>query len=167
MNFMQKKHHEIVQILLEKGELQSSGIFVEMEKIKEKVSLITVKRTLSEMVREDLVEVSGSGRSTSYHLTPKGRLFTDIDAARYIATEPDKRFGLRKYNFDLLPALPSELFTDEELNILNNATVEYKREPQIFHRQSKKKNWNVSSSNCPGSHQKSKGTHIHFLIRKS
>lgn len=71
--------------------------------------------------------MSGSGRSTSYNISATGRIFAEIDAHRYCSVEPDKRYGQSRYNFDLLPAFPPDLFTDDELKILNDATVEYER----------------------------------------
>ncbi|MDP2918498.1 MAG: Fic family protein, partial [bacterium] len=91
----------------------------------EDASLVTVKRALSEMAEEKILEVSGSGRSTHYILNIKGRILADIDAGQYIAVEPDKRYGLRQYNFDLLKKFPSDIFTDEELKRLEDSTREY------------------------------------------
>lgn len=105
--------------------MQSSNIFAEMEMIKEQISLVTVKRTLSEMVGLGLIIATGSGRSTNYHLTSKGRLNAEIDARQYVSVEPDKRYGLHNYNFGVLPALSSEIISDEELNIVNDATSVY------------------------------------------
>ncbi|KKS53964.1 MAG: Filamentation induced by cAMP protein Fic [Parcubacteria group bacterium GW2011_GWA2_42_28] len=122
-----QKHQKIIGIFLEKGEMQSSDVYAEMGKIGEKISLVTVKRALSQMVGEGLVETFGSGRSTSYHIIPKGRIFFDINAKQYVSVEPDKRFGLSRYNYDLLSAMPPDIFADDELKILKAATMEYKK----------------------------------------
>lgn len=122
-----QKQQKIVPIILEKSAVQSSEVYAEMVKTGEDVSHITVKRMLSEMVDSGVLALSGGGRSTSYEVTTIGRLFADIDAAAYCAIEPDKRFGLSQYNFDLLPAIPVHLFSDDELLVLNEATAEYKR----------------------------------------
>lgn len=120
-----QKHQKIIGIFLEKGTIQSSEVHAEMLKFGEKISLVTVKRALSEMVGEGLLKFSGSGRSTSYYITPKGRLFADIDAKQYCLVEPDKRYGLSHYNFDLLSAMPPDIFIEDELKSLKNATAEY------------------------------------------
>lgn len=127
MTAILSKHQKIIGIFLEKGVVQSSDVYAEITRLGEKTSLVTVKRMLSEMVGEGILAVSGSGRSTGYHISPKGRVFADINSKEYVSAEPDKRFGLSGYNFDLLPAIPGEIFTDEELKRLDNATALYKK----------------------------------------
>lgn len=71
--------------------------------------------------------VAGAGRSTKYDISPVGRIFAEVDARNYCSTEPDERYGLSKYNFDLLPAMPDKLFTDEEMVKLKSSTSAYKK----------------------------------------
>ena len=125
MTKLSQKHQRIIGIFFEKGILQSSEVHTEMLKFGEKISLITIKRALSEMTGEGFLDASGSGRSTSYYIAPKGRIFADIDAKQYCSVEPDKRYGLSRYNFDLLPAMPRDIFTEDEQKVLSNATAEY------------------------------------------
>lgn len=122
-----QKNQQILAIFLEKGEMQSSDIYAEMVKMGEKTSLVSVKRALSEIAGEGLIEISGSGRSTSYRVASLGRIFADINAKQYVAMEPDKRFGISRFNFNLLPALPPDIFTDDELKMLNDSTKQYKK----------------------------------------
>ncbi len=122
-----QKHQKIVDIFLEKGILQSSDVYAHILRLGEKMSLVTVKRALSELTREGVLKASGTGRSTSYAITPKGRIFIDIDASGYCAVEPDKRYGMSRYNFDIFTALPPDIFTDDELKKLQSATAEYER----------------------------------------
>lgn len=91
------------------------------------MSLVTVKRALSEMAKSGLLAVQGSGPSTAYSVSAFGRLNANIDARTYCAVEPDKRYGLSRYNFELLPAIPVDIFSDEELRTLEDATAEYRR----------------------------------------
>lgn len=121
------KYKMIISIFLEKGILQSSDVRAEMVRLGENISLVTVKRALSEMTNKDILTAAGSGRSTSYNISSLGRIFIDIDAEKYCSIEPDKRYGLNQYNFDLLPSIPSDIFTNDELNKLNTATDEYKK----------------------------------------
>lgn len=122
---LSKKQQKIISIFLKKGSMQSSRLHVEMIKLGEDISLVTIKRALSEMASQDFLASTGSGRSTSYEVSSKGRSLTDIDAKKYCAIEPDKRFGLGRYNFNLLPALPADIFEKIELDGLNHATAEY------------------------------------------
>ncbi len=72
-----------------------------------------------------LLMASGRGRSHVYAISTSGRVFAHVDATVYSALEPDKRYGLAHFNFDLLPAFPSDLFTVAELARLEEATNEY------------------------------------------
>ncbi len=122
-----QKQQKIIAIILEKGATQSSGIHKEIVKAGEDVSLVTIKRALSEMVDQGFLAAAGSGRSVVYEVSIFGRIFADIDAKKYCAIEPDRRYGLNRYNFDLFADLPADIFSDDELNIINSATNEYER----------------------------------------
>lgn len=122
-----QKQQNIIFVLLEKGGLSSSVIHAEAVKRGGDMSLVTIKRALSEMAKEGLLSVAGSGPATAYSITALGRLYADIDATAYCAVEPDRRYGLDRYNFELLPSVPADIFSDEELRTLENATAEYRR----------------------------------------
>ncbi|MDP1688702.1 MAG: Fic family protein [bacterium] len=107
--------------------MSSSAVHAEVLKKGENISLVTVKRTLSEMAAQDLLVISGLGRTTSYNLTTRGKIFADIDAKAYCAVEPDKRYGMNSFASNFLAELPEDLFTNEELIKLNSATLEYER----------------------------------------
>lgn len=107
--------------------MQSSEAHQEMVEADDDVSLVTIKRTLSEMAEEGMLEVTGSGRSTSYTLGLKGRIFASVDAAQYTKVEPDKRYGLRQYNFELFAGFPTNIFTDNELKNLEIQTKGYEK----------------------------------------
>lgn len=119
------KQQKIVTLFLEKGEMQSSDVHNALNGQGEDISLVTVKRALSEMESGGILTTAGSGRSTSYQISSLGRIFADIDAKQYCAIEPDKRYGLKQYNFDLLSAFPKTIISDEEINKLNDATAKY------------------------------------------
>jgi Fic family protein len=121
------KQQKILNIILEKSLIKSSIVREEMVKIGEKISLVTVKRVLSEMVSNGFLNTTGFGRATTYTITTLGRIIVDVDPKKYCAIDPDKRFGLHKHNFDLLPSLPTDIFFADELKKLNTATAEYRR----------------------------------------
>lgn len=120
-----QKQQKILNIFLQRGSLSSSQIHSELSEIGEHISLVTVKRELTHMVASGLLVASGRGRSRVYEIGALGRLFNKVDAGVYCALEPDKRYGLDSFNFDLLPALPSEIFTSEEREKLESATRDY------------------------------------------
>src|SRR3989344_5162592 len=115
-------------IILERDAMQSSEIHTELvSRTGEDLSLVTIKRTLSDMVRGGAIVMAGSGRSTSYSISILGRIFAEVDAHAYCSIEPDRRYGISRYNFDLLSALPSDIFLNNESEILKNATEVYER----------------------------------------
>ncbi|MEI7498271.1 MAG: Fic family protein [Candidatus Falkowbacteria bacterium] len=120
-----QKQQKIIDILLKNNELSSSQIHAEIESIKEKISLVTIKRLLSDMASVGFLTVAGSGRSTVYSVAIMGRVLADISVADYCAIEPDKRHGQKGFNFSLLVDFPEDILTDEEVAKLNLATKEY------------------------------------------
>ena len=123
---LNQKQRDIINIILKNGKMPSSAVCAEMSRLGSEVSLVTVKRALSLLKKEGLLDVSGFGPSTQYEASVIGRLFAPIDARKYCAIEPDRRFGLDRYNFALLASMPSTLFDKNELATLNTATVTFK-----------------------------------------
>lgn len=122
-----KREQKIVDILLQQADLQSSDIHELLAKRGENVSLVTVKRALSDLATRGMLLASRSGRSSSYRVSLLGRICADIDAKAYCAIEPDRRYGLKGYNQDLFAAIPDTIFSREELKKLEDATAEYTR----------------------------------------
>lgn len=124
---LNQRQQKIISILLKNNTLSSSAVHAEMIKLDDKVSLVTAKRILSELARKGALKVLGSGRATTYAMSAWGRIFAHVNAKEYCAIEPDKRYGLSHYNFDLLPAFPDDIFSEEELKKLTSATAEYRQ----------------------------------------
>jgi fido (protein-threonine AMPylation protein)/predicted transcriptional regulator len=122
-----QKQQKIIGIFLEKGIISSSEARDALLKMGENISLVTVKRALSEMTKAGILITEGSGRATKYKISAVGRIFAEVDAQKYSSIEPDKRHGLSSYNFDLLPSLPADIFSDDELKILNDATAGHEK----------------------------------------
>jgi len=125
MTKLNKNQQEILLAYLEKGEMASSGIHAELVRNGREVSLVTIKRELSDLKSAGLIESRGSGRSVTYVISSKGRLSAPIDAAGYCAVEPDKRDGRKSYDFGLFDSMPDEIFSDGELEIMDKATAIY------------------------------------------
>jgi len=128
MENLSQKEQNIILVLIESEKpLQSSEIHLALKKAKQDVSLVTVKRALSEMTAKKLVAVSGSGRATNYGIAAAGRVFADIDAAAYCQIEPDKRYGMAGYNFDLFDNFPAKIFYTDEAETLKSAQKNYEQ----------------------------------------
>ena len=122
-----QKQQNILKIILEHGAMQSSVIHEEILKQNNNLSLVSVKRALSEMAGRGLLIINGSGRSTGYRISNFARVFLDIDAKKYIEIEPDKRFGSSQYNFEYFSQFPADIFDQSELERLDQATKNYKQ----------------------------------------
>ena len=122
-----KNQQIILRIFLKNEELSSSAVHSELLKTGDDVSLVTVKRDLSELKDLNLLNTSGAGRSVTYTVSSLGRLFVDINLDEYSIIDPDKRFGLKSFNFDLFNSIPNELFSKSEIAELDNATEIYKK----------------------------------------
>lgn len=90
------------------------------------VSLTTIRRDIAGLVSLGFVVSTGRGRSGGYAITRTGQLFTPINASVYCAKDPDTRGGFEKFNPNLIPEIPSTVFTKEELDNLNEATSAYR-----------------------------------------
>lgn len=127
MTILTPKQQKILAFFLKKETAKSSEVHAEISKSGEPVSLVTIKRALSKLVDIGVLNTTGSGRSAGYTISNIGRIFADVDARDYCSADPDKRYGLKKYNFTLLNSLTERIFSDIELSYLNSATAEYKK----------------------------------------
>jgi len=121
------QNQQIILSLFIKGEqFASSEIHAKLVKEGSDVSLVTVKRELSELKELGLLEIIGAGRSVKYSISSYGRIIIDVDAKEYCAIEPDKRYGLKQYNFNLFSALENDIFSESEILELDESTNVYK-----------------------------------------
>lgn len=89
----------------------------------------TMKRLLSAAVKEGNIETAGRGPATKYKLTPQAHVTMPLDLATYFDKDIDEREVQESFNFDLIRnVLPKvEIFTKEELEVLNTAQMEFKK----------------------------------------
>src|SRR3989339_1708070 len=120
------KQQQILLIFLKNKALSSSETHKLIIESGEDLSLVTVKRELAKMASFELLIASGKGRSSMYKISPLGRIFSNVDAGSYCSEEPDKRYGLERFNFELFPAMPLAIFAKDELTLLEKATDEYR-----------------------------------------
>ncbi|MBM3261433.1 cell filamentation protein Fic [Candidatus Kaiserbacteria bacterium] len=121
------REQKIIAILLKSGPMQSSALHKELVLQGDDISLVTVKRTLASMTDRSLLTAIKSGRSSSYAVGVRGRVFVAIDAHAYCTIEPDQRHGLKTYNFNLFEEMPVDIFSTEEINTLTRATAAYEQ----------------------------------------
>jgi Fic family protein len=126
MNKLNNRQLNILEGMFLNRDFSSSTIFNFINK-KQKVSLITIKRDLDYLVDYKYLKRKGRGRSTVYQKTVLGLLFSPIDAYEYNTVEPDKRSGNEGFNFPLFEEFPLDIFTNEEKEVLNAVTIQYRK----------------------------------------
>lgn len=89
----------------------------------------TMKRLLSAAVKEGNIETVGRGPATKYKLTPQAHVTMPLNLATYFDKDIDEREVQESFNFDLIrDVLPKvEIFTKEELEVLNAAQMEFEK----------------------------------------
>ena len=89
----------------------------------------TMKRLVSAAVKEGNIETAGRGPATKYKLTPQAHVTMPLDLATYFDKDIDEREVQESFNFDLIrDVLPKvKIFTKEELEVLNAAQMEFKK----------------------------------------
>lgn len=95
------------------------------------ISLVTVKRRLSDLTDSGLLEQTGAGRSVKYGLTKQGLLRKPIDVKDYLENNQDNRTINSHFNFSIFTEPYVSLFSKDELTKLSEAT-------SLFHKNAKK-----------------------------
>lgn len=102
----------------------------------------TIKRNVSQLLADKLIEQHGKGKASKYTIAPSYNLFYPIDIHEYFEKEIDDRKIIPRFNFSLITEiLPNtKLFSDSELNYLytlqsvfrknieNLSVLEYKKD---------------------------------------
>jgi len=92
-----------------------------------KMSYATLKRRLNDLVSNNLVSPVGKGRGTKYVISQEFQLLYPFDVEDYFAQNIAERKAKTGFNFKLITDVlnGANLFTEEELNILNELQEEY------------------------------------------
>lgn len=124
------KKDKIIEFFFKNHTAGSSDVFSYLISEKIPTSLVTVKRDLSELVSGGILKKTPKGPETFYELSTYGRFFVPINAHEYVNLSLDKRYGQESYNFSLFEDVPDELFSEEEIKKLDEATKNYKLKSQ-------------------------------------
>ncbi len=109
---------EVISFLKENQGLSSKEIF---DKINLPISYATLKRVLSQLSAEKLIEVNGVGKATTYSFSKSYQLFYPVDLENYFEKDIDQRNIKDSFDFDLIPETLSKvnMFTETELQKLD------------------------------------------------
>ena len=91
------------------------------------VGYATIKRALQDLLAENLIIISGRGKSTKYEISQTYGLIRSIDVEEYFQKEIDDREIQTHFNHSLISKTLSKasLFTDEELKHLEDLQKQY------------------------------------------
>lgn len=98
------------------------------EDLKSDFAYATIKRAIQLLIAENLVTVSGRGKSTKYEISQAFELIRSVDVEEYFQREIDEREIKNNFNHSLIRETLSKtsLFTSEEMKYLNNLQNQYK-----------------------------------------
>ena len=99
--------------------------------IKQDLSLVTVKRQLSALNKAGFLSKSGAGRSVKYKLSKRGLLLRPFNTKDYLSKTLDKRLMDNHFQFDILEKPFIELFSHNELNLLEGATNRFRSRSKL------------------------------------
>lgn len=104
----QKNILEIVQIL------GFSSISEIKKTLGQKVSVATLNRDLTFLVKKRFLERKGKGRNINYCISQSYQLFVPIDEEAYFKVDIDNRRIKARFNFDILKIVDRETLFDED-----------------------------------------------------
>ena len=92
-----------------------------------KMSYATLKRRLNNLASNNLISTVGKGRGTKYVISQEFQILYPFDVEGYLTQTIAERRAKVGYDFDLISEVldGANLFTEEELNILNELQEEY------------------------------------------
>lgn len=92
------------------------------------VSYATVKRMLTKLVADNLLEIKGTGRASRYVVSPGYSLFVPVDLEQYFKKEIDEREIIGGCNFSLPDTFETvSLFSREESDRLNASEEKFRK----------------------------------------
>ena len=98
------------------------------EDLKNDFAYATIKRAIQLLLAENLITVSGKGKSTKYEISEAYELIRFVDVDEYFEKEIDERNIKNNFSHSLIAETLNKVsvFTNEEINYLNNLQNQYK-----------------------------------------
>lgn len=110
---LNQKEKELIETIKKFQELTSKEVY---EQIQYKLSYATVKRLLSKLLQNNLIEKKGQGKATKYFISPVYELLQPIDLDSYYEKEIDERTIKKYFSSYLIEKVlqQNNLFTADE-----------------------------------------------------
>ena len=96
---LDKKKQSILEFVRENPSFSSREIY---DGKNWSVSYATLKRYLTQLISDNLIDPIGQGRGRKYEISPAYELFIPIDIQSYFERETDEREIKSKFEFDLI-----------------------------------------------------------------
>jgi Fic family protein len=121
--------NKIVNLIADEPSQSSKDIW-EALKLKHKgfkMSYATLKRRLNNLVSNNLIYPTGKGRGTKYVISREFQILHPVNAEAYFAQDMAKRNAKTGFSFNLINEVlnGAKIFTEEELNLLEELQEEY------------------------------------------
>lgn len=114
---------EILDFIQNHQNCSSSEIHREFD---DSISYSTIKRILTQMLSDKIIETKGKGKGTRYFVSPSYQLLYPVDLDNYYTKEIDEREIKKAFNTDIFDLLDrTNLFNEEELQRLDNLLKKY------------------------------------------
>jgi Fic family protein len=114
---MSQKHEDIIQFVINNKGCSSSEIHTAFAG---NYSLATIKRVLQQLVADQVIEKTGSAKSTRYYIAFSYDLLRAVNIDAYYQKDIDERKINNRFNFnltkDILPRV--DVFTKKEIELL-------------------------------------------------
>lgn len=122
------RHKQILEILSQEAGISPSTVFERLTKAGYDISRPTLNRDLETLVEIGFISQSGKGPATSYSITLKAKLETQIDVGGYFQKSPDERDANKSFNWQIFDQLSSyQVFNKEELDLLDGLSNIYQQ----------------------------------------
>jgi Fic family protein len=122
---LNKRQDVVLSFIERKGVISVGKIMGQAIKEPEQVARMTISRDLEKMLKLNLIQRQGAGRSVTYQLSPQYSMLRKIDAEKYFAIESDQRKIRETFNFEIFDQLKN-IFTDDEKRKLSKLDKRYK-----------------------------------------
>ena len=115
---------QVIDFLQKNGECSSKDIY---EGAAVSISYATLKRTLSQLVKDKLISTTGKGKATKYVISSLYEVIRPIDMNGYYEQEIDERTIKDTFNFSMMTKVFTEhaIFSALELSKLENLQKTY------------------------------------------
>ncbi len=124
MNNLNDRQQKILEILKPKQNISPKEI---LEKLNQKISIVTISRDLSELVELEYIQRSGNGPATQYSLLPKALFSRPINYQKYFEIETDKRDIITNFNMEIFSQLSNfPIFTPKEQTQLETLNLKFR-----------------------------------------